>query len=641
MKKIFAIIMSFQLILMPVALAEQAATGNDAYAKTGNGSSGGYDFYINQVLMVGTSTIGSTIISQCPGAIKIPSMIGFIAGSLTHFASELLGAKEKNDRNKKNIKDLEVIAEQFKKEGDSEQLEIYKRYYQEEKDNLEFLRNRKSWMIAVTAIYTASAGLAIAEEVYSHAAGVTAGTASCATVSAAYAAVSAAACYVGYAACYAAAYAGHLAACEANMSAGALASEGAFASDASLATGTAACTGLYIAPCNAYHQSYMALAHGYCVRSTGLQEMGLAALIPLAYGLVGSMAGSKTGEIGKYGTMLTSALAMIVPAFSAAIIPAYNYPIPRSITFGASAVLAGIVTSGLMKREEIAKSNLNKLDIIINDFKLTSVSEGDGLALDLPGTEESDTTNTKKKNELKKLNIVKKKECLSNSNGKWDHSSSACARPIKLAKTNFGKFNLPGINKVGNLAQDLADAMVTGDTGQAGTIAGEIGSYAARVKAETEALQNQYNDIQRKNKKPTKDFQGSIQAQVASMQASLNKSQGAGKMDLASGASLSGDEVKEKTEESVATVPLPPTVEIPVTDTLGGIGGTEEVATEPTTAASAEQSLNDFESSEQDVSKKQEVSIFKQLSNRYILNYTKIFDRKKTPEAVPEEPKKN
>ncbi len=41
------------------------------------------------------------------------------------------------------------------------------------------------------------------------------------------------------------------------------------------------------------------------------------------------------------------------------------------------------------------------------------------------------------------------------------------------------------------------------------------------------------------------------------------------------------------------------------------------------------QDLSDFEATEQDIVKTPETSIFKQVSNRYILNYTKMFDRKK------------
>ena len=54
---------------------------------------------------------------------------------------------------------------------------------------------------------------------------------------------------------------------------------------------------------------------------------------------------------------------------------------------------------------------------------------------------------------------------------------------------------------------------------------------------------------------------------------------------------------------------------------------------------SMDQALNEFESSESDISKRSETSLFKQLSNRYLLNYNKIFERKKE-DPVSESSKK-
>jgi hypothetical protein len=51
--------------------------------------------------------------------------------------------------------------------------------------------------------------------------------------------------------------------------------------------------------------------------------------------------------------------------------------------------------------------------------------------------------------------------------------------------------------------------------------------------------------------------------------------------------------------------------------------------------ATLDQALNNFESTAQDISKKSDVSLFKQVSNRYLLNYTKIFREKKKIESAP------
>lgn len=95
------------------------------------------------------------------------------------------------------------------------------------------------------------------------------------------------------------------------------------------------------------------------------------------------------------------------------------------------------------------------------------------------------------------------------------------------------------------------------------------------------------------------------------------------------------------TTPEVTTATGGPAVAVP-TDPLAGFG-TEETPVDDMSgvaAVKADQSLDEFESTVEDINKKPDVSIFKQLSNRYILNYTKMFDRKKEPE-VAEEPKKN
>ena len=107
---------------------------------------------------------------------------------------------------------------------------------------------------------------------------------------------------------------------------------------------------------------------------------------------------------------------------------------------------------------------------------------------------------------------------------------------------------------------------------------------------------------------------------------------------MASGSGPDADSDKPKSDKPLKKNDV---VALPVAEPKLDFGSAEETEVVDTAVKTDEQSLDDFESTEQDVSKKSEVSIFKQLSNRYILNYTKIFERKKEPVAVPEEPKKN
>ena len=660
MKNLFAVFLSLHLILSPLALAQetpgQQVGLTDEYLKSGTGDgAGGYDFYVNQISMLSNSAVGSSIMMTCPAAYKIPSMDAFFAGSLAHFGKELLGAKSQTERNKKKLSDLSVVLGDLKTKGDSAQKEALGQYLQEEKDNLEVIRNHKNWMIAVTAIYTAASALAVAEEIYSHAEGAAAGSASCATVSAGYSAASAtatcasscAAATVGYAACTAACYPGayagfystHMAACELNMSVGAVASEAAFASPEAFSTGTSACTGIYIAPCNAYHKMYMLSAFGYCNAELQTGAVGLAVLIPLAYGFISSAAGFKAGKISGYGSILVTLLATIVPGAAETVVPLYNFPIPRAATFGASATMAGVITGGLMHRENLASRNVASLTTAFNQFVVETSGNGRGMEVGSSSDTDSNFNNSQitKNKEIQKLTIKQKKECFSNSGSNWDHSAASCSRPLKLSKTPSGKFNTPALNKVAGLATDMAQNLADGNISQAGQIAGEIGSMAARVKQEANAVRAQYNDLRKKRNQSPIDFDKSVNERVAALQGSFDKAMSSNNISKSSlGSPTPTSPQVQAGAGSNSPVIGVPSQAAPAFDPFTGMDSSQASPDNsvPTVIGKSEQSLDDFESPIQDISKKSDVSIFKQLSNRYILNYMKIFEAKKAPESA-------
>jgi hypothetical protein len=152
------------------------------------------------------------------------------------------------------------------------------------------------------------------------------------------------------------------------------------------------------------------------------------------------------------------------------------------------------------------------------------------------------------------------------------------------------------------------------------------------VKAEAAGLKAKYNQYLKKNNQAPLDFDKSVQQQVAGLQSAFNQAAASKNIDLASlGAPLPSSSDK-KEESSSNAAPSAPAGYVGV-DPLAGLGGSEtEPVVDSGVAEVAEQSLEDYETAEQDISKKSDVSIFKQLSNRYILNYTKMFDRKKPAE---------
>lgn len=718
MKNLLSLLLSFQLILPHGVFAtepengatnipgteETSAVNNDAYKKTGNGSSGGMDFYVSQIAGIGTGMLGASIITQCLEGLKTPSIATFMAGSLVHITSELLGAKKKNDRNKKKFSDLKLKQEELATKGDSSQLESLKAFLVEEEDTNEFLRNRKSWMIAVDIIYLAAVGLAIAEETYGLTIGNTTATSACTTTATTLATSACAAANIPAGAGVAAATAIGTAApitltvvpvvtaAAIAPSAATTASAAAVPFSAVLAAAIppaiAGCTTaiiggavpLCVANFNALmlatkanaptHSQARAVIKGYCNKDTSCiaaaeAELGVVyaacqeaptdggtsmfswtGLLAMAYGFGSGQLNKDGGQVASYGSMAVSLLTAFVPGASAMVSKLYNFPIPRSITFGALAVMSGINTAGLAKREEISNDNIVKLKNAILQFKLetegaTALRVADA---DKDG-DDNDSPRTKKINKMKDLVVNRVKNCISNSGGKYDVSEKACGKPLKLAKINFGKINIPALNNVANMANDMAQALAEGDEARAHAIAKDVGQNAARVKQAVAELKAKYNEDQKKRNKPGVDFNKKIAAQVASIQSSMNQAAASKGLNLAS--MSSGDPVSDDKSDKAAegvpevTVAAVPAAAMPETDPLAGMGGaTEEMAIETPVTGKTEQSLDDFESTEQDVSKKSDVSIFKQLSNRYILNWNKMFERQK-PEVVQEEPKKN
>ncbi len=693
MKKLFAILMCFQLIVSPVAFAtdenipgteENDGSGvvNDAYKKTGNESKGGYDFYTSQIAMIAESALGSTILAQCLEGFKTPSISTFMAGSVVHIGSELLGAKAKNERNKKKIADLELKDADLVKKGDTNQLDSLKAFLQEEKDTRDFLRQRKNWMIAVDVIYAAAVGLAIAEEFTGLATGNTTATTACTTTATAMAASACAAANIpagGIAAATAIATA-------APMTVSVIPIVTLAATPVSVAamvpvTGSAAAILLFpacelaivggavplcVSEFNAKmeatkaatptHAQARAVIKGYCNKDTSCiaaaeatlgvnyaacsppnpAVTGLRAIFPQALGLAyGFVAGSANTE----GGMVTTVISLAVTLLGTYVVQAFNFPIPRSITFGALLVLSGVNTAGLAQRENISEANIKKIEDAIAKFVLTTDGTKDGVITD-PKTDGSYLTIPKKPSNYLERLATGPRSCIG---ANMNMSPEACKNRLKIGRPRFNNgMNIPNLSNVANLSADMAQAMADGDHAKAAAISGKIGSMAASVKKTSEDLKAKYNAYLKLKGKPTIDFNKRINQQVAAIQGAVSKAAASQGMNLGSSgkSSLSESEVTKDTGVPVVNTASVGGVAQPVFDPLAGMGATEDLGLE-TAATKADPTLDDFESSVQDVARKDDVSIFKQLSNRYILNYTKIFDRKKEEiPVVPDAPKK-
>lgn len=551
MKKLITVLMCLSFILTPVVPAQASGGGE----KPGGGA-----FYANQILSIGTAIIGSNIVLSCKFGGMLPSLQIFMAGSLAYIGSEFMGASAQKAFLKVSSEEIDKLKATMKEGGDL-QRGIIEAKLKEEKDKLGFVNKRKTWMLAITAIYTAAAVAAYLE------------------------------------------YAEHVA-CLATV------------------VGAAACPHL---------------ASAVCTPEAAATGLPIAAALSLAYSFaVGNSGG---GPISTYGSM-AAALAMSVTSLGATVSVVYQTHIYRAIAFGAAAALSMGVVAGLSSTASKLEDNVKKLETLLADFK-TNTHDENGT---LPGAEETDYNDeSKRKYELKALPKGQElaKSCWGRSAKGMEYSVGSCKNPVKLNRPDF-KFGmeLPTLKAVSNSATDLAQAVSDGDTGRADLEAGKLAANAMRMKEVKESIEKQMNEQrQARGEKPI-DFKAEQDRRIASMVADFNKqaaSRNSGVAALDAKATLDPEPTAEAStatpvvEEKTASAPAAaPAMDFSFDENLPAEDLIEEAP-----AATLTESLEDYETNESDISKKSEVSIFKQLSNRYLLNYTKIFEKKKTVEETP------
>ena len=376
----------------------------------------------------------------------------------------------------------------------------------------------------------------------------------------------------------------------------------------------------------------------------GPQTQTAVLAIGAAYGALANasqgVGGAITGGLSVAGFMVM--LNLLITEAAPGLNTALTWPVSRIVIFGVFAALAEVVREGYKDKVKTAENNIAKIESAIADWKAAGLQGNEIETTDVVAQENYTGVNAAPKpNQPSKTpsKVVKSGKCLG-SNGKGlEHSANACKSPMKFNRSSV-KFDSKFLSGAANQAFDMAEAFAADDMGGAQVQASALASNAARVKAEALGLIKAANSELAKKGGKTIDFDKAVKAQMASYSKMAQDAATSGGMKPSSGnvASLdaSKDEKKSPVKPFVAPVAAAPK---PMPNLSMG---SEEVPEAQPVAASSNQNLDDFESSEQDLSKQKDVSIFQQLSNRYFLNYNKVFERKKKPEVVvPEEVKKN
>lgn len=582
MTRIFSVILSLQLLIAPVSYAgptnstqttteagtsdkknETASPQNtigkgisDAEQSQTNSKydsdsqhKNGFAFYSKQVLAISTSIIGGSIIEQCRLGVKIPSIITFMAGSLVYIGSEIAGAKAQNDDHNQRIENIKQIEEQLKSQGGEVQKEMLNQRLKEEIATRDYFIKKRNWMIAVTAMYYAAMALAISEETSGIAAGKGAGTGTCAMLAAAYASP----CGPKYPKCFRL----HFNACKAVMPIGWATTLPNFANPASAAIAQSTCGGaaIYAPGCAAYTTAYLGIAYAGCVPAPGLKAMLFAKAIKMGYSA--ALTRSSGSNAASYVVVLAGLLQFFVPSLQKLVVASYNYPIPRSVTFGISAALATAVTTGYISRISVAEENIAKLKKLLEHFK-SQTDDDTVIGADIAKTPEEIQKNgtqfqgtelkgqtvnhgsaasSVKGQEIKQLAngqpiLKKSRTCISGSGDSVDISEKACATPLKISRPTFNFSDNNGgklLKDAGNITVDMAQAVTEGNMERADALAGTLGGMAAQIKDTALNYQKEKNEILKKVGMKSEadgellDYQKQLNDQVAAIQMDLVK----------------------------------------------------------------------------------------------------------------------
>lgn len=523
--------------------------------------------YAKQILGMSNGIMGASIMFKCKLASTQMSILAYLAGGLTYVAGEILGGKTQGKKQKASADELNNTKDTMKEGGDYQKAVIQSQI-DNEKGTLEVIQKRRKWMMATKVIYGIATALAILEIWWS------------------------------------------------------------FPPPAGIAKP-------FEGACMPDGVTHSLIEKGIILAYAGLQATGGSIKGAAVVGLLGA-------ALVKFGLMIGIGTQVADKAISL-LSTAYG----RIAFFAASTIIVVIIDNDLKKEEEASKKKIADLEKVKGQFELADNSLGEdgetagagGGGPVKPGVK--DPRNQTYAIKPLPLGADLEKHCYGSSGSNPDYSPAGCKNPIKLIRPRFdASMNIPSLVSGANTAADMADAVASGDFNRADVEAGRLISQAGRIDAINKDLMKKLNDQLKKDGKKPIDINGELNRQITELNKGLNQnSPGSGNYSLAdvtgdsagvseTAADTSGQEIT--TASSGATVATPAAEPLDLSK-IGEGGIVEEGVIDPNAAgnvASLDDSLNKFESSESDISKDPDVSIFKQVSNRYFLNYTKIFQRK-------------
>ncbi len=377
-------------------------------------------------------------------------------------------------------------------------------------------------------------------------------------------------------------------------------------------------------------------APGAAVASTSAVQKAIVAAYAFGVGNAG-------GGVSPYAAM-GAALAVSVTSLGTSMATAMNSPTGRLVFFGAAAGLTATLVAKMGATASKIQERITILEKLIAQFKEETKATNnvaEGASLTTAGTQSGNgatANNPTKSYNIKSLPLGSglPKNCWTKGfDGKLTYSEK-CSKPITLSKINFGTDNsIPTLKSIANLGTDFAQAVADGDAAKADVSASALEAMASRAnEIKDEQLKKLNASRVASGQKPI-DLNADSEAQLASMKASLSKdlaSKGISEEALNKDMSEVSTDKRQSSQEISAGAEK--TIEVPPTENLNlSESKIDDAAGVPLAELEADASAGDT-AGNGEIAEDSDVSIFKQVSNRYFLNYNKIFERRE-PKKLP------
>lgn len=345
---------------------------------------------------------------------------------------------------------------------------------------------------------------------------------------------------------------------------------------------------------------------------------------------------------------------------------AMNTAAGRAKVFGALAALTGLAMMDAKKESSKLAKEIKQLEEMIAQFKKETGDPGDqkedttagaaggatsgsdgGVLAGVTSGSSSGSTSGAGPGTLTALpagaqNVGGSKVCVTATG-----PSSNCANSLRVPALDFNGLGTgPELQQVASQGVELGNSIASGNAGaEANVSAASIGSSAAKINSELKKQLGRANATLKAEGKKAMDFDKEVADTLKSFNSAVD-AQASKSPQLAAfgstGATLDPNAAAKEAQDITAASSG---AAVAVPTSKGDAASAVDPSLSANTAMNSEEmkaagesakdalgnNLSDYESTEEDISKNKEDSLWKQVSNRYLLNYQRFFERSKGP----------